>query len=115
MGTAIPRGYQISWTVWKVGTCWPLESYSKALFVAGATIQIGGEIGELAGVWTAQEMRRQGLAFAVCHFLLREYFETGRSVCWLSAAEGALRLYEKLGFSRAGAQLNYGDRPALGS
>lgn len=77
-------------------------------FIAGATIQIGGGVGELAGVWTAPSMRRQGLAYAVCRRLLGEYFEAGGDLCWLSSAEGASRLYEKLGFSRVGTQLNYG-------
>ena len=80
----------------------------KGEFLAGASIQIGGGIGELAGVWTLPAARRQGLARAVCQRLLSDYFAAGHALCWLSAAEGALRLYELLGFKRVGTQLNYG-------
>jgi ribosomal protein S18 acetylase RimI-like enzyme len=71
-------------------------------------IQIGAGTGELAGVWTDPQKRRQGLAYAVCRQLLAEYADAGFDLCWLSAAEGAQRLYEKLGFVRVGTQLNYG-------
>jgi ribosomal protein S18 acetylase RimI-like enzyme len=74
-------------------------------FVSGAVIQ-GAEDGELAGVWTLPDKQRQGLSYALCQRLLKEYFAEGHSLCWLSAAEGALRLYEKLGFKRVGTQLN---------
>jgi ribosomal protein S18 acetylase RimI-like enzyme len=74
-------------------------------FVSGAVIQ-GAEDGELAGVWTLPSHQRQGLSYALCQRLLKEYFAEGHSLCWLSAAEGALRLYEKLGFKRVGTQLN---------
>jgi ribosomal protein S18 acetylase RimI-like enzyme len=81
--------------------------------VSGAVIQLGdgsdaGQIGELAGVWTAPQRRHQGLAYALCHRLLRDYAITGHGRCWLSAAEGAQRLYERLGFVQVGTQLNYG-------
>lgn len=77
-------------------------------FVSGASIQIGGGVGELAGVWTLPEKQKQGLAYALCQQLLRHYFAKGYDLCWLSAAEGALRLYENLGFKVLGTQLNYG-------
>lgn len=78
--------------------------------VAGAVVQIGAGIGELAGVWTAAQWRQRGLAYALCQRLLAEYSAAGYSLCWLSAAEGAQRLYEKLGFVTVGTQLNYGLR-----
>lgn len=81
--------------------------------VSGATIQIGGGMGELAGVWSAPQWRGRGLAFALCQQLLVEYTAVGYTHCWLSAAEGAQRLYEKLGFVYVGTQLNYG-RPTAG-
>jgi ribosomal protein S18 acetylase RimI-like enzyme len=80
-------------------------------FVTGAVIQIGEGLGELAGVWTDPLLRRQGLAYTLCRRLLSEYAGAGYALCWLSAAEGAQRLYEKLGFVRRGVQLNYG-RPS---
>ncbi|MCL4870050.1 MAG: GNAT family N-acetyltransferase [Anaerolineae bacterium] len=76
--------------------------------LSGAVVQIGGGIGELAGVWTDANWRGRGLAYAVCQQLLGQYAAAGYSLCWLSAAEGAQRLYEKLGFLYAGTQLNYG-------
>lgn len=76
--------------------------------IAGASIQIGGGIGELAGVWTAPEARRQGYAHALCYHLLERYFAAGFGLCWLSAAEGAQTLYRRLGFAAIGTQLNYG-------
>lgn len=81
--------------------------------VSGAMIQMGGGIGELAGVWSAPQWRGQGLAFALCQQLLADYTAVGYTHCWLSAAEGTQRLYEKLGFVYVGTQLNYG-RPAAG-
>jgi ribosomal protein S18 acetylase RimI-like enzyme len=76
--------------------------------LAGAVIQIGAGVGELAGVWTAARWRKQGLAYALCRQLLQEYAAAGYTLCWLSAAVGAQRLYEKLGFVTVGTQLNYG-------
>ncbi|MGL4609127.1 MAG: GNAT family N-acetyltransferase [Trueperaceae bacterium] len=74
-------------------------------YIAGAVIQ-GSHDGELAGVWTLPGYRRRGLAFALCQRLLREYFAEGQTLCWLSAAEDAQTLYEKLGFQWVGTQLN---------
>ena len=79
----------------------------NGLFVSGATIQLGGEVGELAGVWTRPELQKQGLAFTLCRQLLTDYFAAGYELCWLSAAEGAVGLYQKLGFRRVGTQHNY--------
>lgn len=81
--------------------------------VSGAVIQIGAGIGELAGVWSAPHQRGRGLAYALCRQLLAEYAAAGFADCWLSAAEGAQRLYEKLGFTYVGVQVNFGmPRPA---
>lgn len=76
--------------------------------LAGAIIQLGVGIGELAGVWTEPEWRRRGLAYAVCHRLLTRYAAAGYALCWLSAAEGAQGLYKRLGFVTVGTQVNYG-------
>ncbi len=74
--------------------------------VAGAVLQYGGGLAELAGVWTHPEHRRRGHARVACHALLAEAFAAGLPLAWLSAAEGALRLYEGLGFVRVGTQAN---------
>jgi ribosomal protein S18 acetylase RimI-like enzyme len=80
--------------------------------VSGAVIQLGdgpdaGEIGELAGVWTSPQQRNRSLAYALCHQLLAQSAASGSCWLWLSAAEGAQRLYEKLGFVPVGVQMNY--------
>lgn len=74
--------------------------------VAGAVLQYGGGFAELAGVWTHPDHRRRGHARVACHALLAEAFDGGLPLAWLSAAEGALRLYEGLGFVRVGTQVN---------
>ena len=79
--------------------------------LSGAVIQMGEGPGELAGVWTAPQWRNRGLAFALCQQLLAEYAALGHKTCWLSAAEGAQRLYEKLGFIVVGRQFNFGGTP----
>ena len=75
--------------------------------VAGAAILRGGDIGELAGVWTKASLRRRGLARRVCGPLLTTFFNGGGTLCWLSAAPGATGLYRRLGFGEVGTQLNY--------
>jgi ribosomal protein S18 acetylase RimI-like enzyme len=84
-----------------MGAC--IAHYSRP--VSGAVIQ-GSVDAELAGVWTLPDFRMQGLASALCQNLLQDYFQT-RSLCFLSSAEDALRLYENLGFKRIGSQRNY--------
>jgi len=73
---------------------------------AGAVVQLGGDAGELAGVWSHPGFRRRGLARQACHALLAGAFARGVPMAWLSAAEGALGLYEGLGFVRVGTQVN---------
>lgn len=73
---------------------------------AGAVVQLGGGTGELAGVWTHPAFRRRGLARQACHALLAGAFARGVPSAWLSAAEGALGLYEGLGFVKIGTQVN---------
>jgi ribosomal protein S18 acetylase RimI-like enzyme len=73
-----------------------------------ASILTADGIGELAGVGTRREWRRQGLAHALCRDLLRAFFADGGELAWLSAGdEGASRLYRRLGFAEIGRQLNY--------
>lgn len=76
--------------------------------VSGASIVLGGNVGELAGVWTLPERQGRGLAYELCARLLDDFFAAGHELAWLSAAEGAQGLYERLGFRRLGTQLNYG-------
>lgn len=80
--------------------------------VAGATVILGGEVGELAGVWTEAALRRRGLAERVCRPLLSSFFGRGGKLGWLSAAPGAEGLYKRLGFSEVGMQINYSKQPS---
>ena len=73
--------------------------------VSGAIIQ-GKDDGELAGVWTLPSKQKQGLGYMLCQKLLSDYFARGQSLCWLSAAEEAQKLYANLGFKVVGTQLN---------
>jgi len=73
---------------------------------AGAVVQLGGDAGELVGVWSHPAFRRRGLARQACHALLTGAFARGVPSAWLSAAEGALGLYESLGFVKVGTQVN---------
>ena len=75
--------------------------------VAGATVLLGGDVGELAGVWTGASLRRRGLARRVCESLVSAFFGSGGTLCWLSAAPEAVGLYRRLGFIEVGTQLNY--------
>jgi len=76
--------------------------------VAGASLQRGAGVGELAGVWTLPEARRRGYAMAVCGALLQQVASEGLELVWLSAAPDATALYERLGFRRVGTQRNLG-------
>ena len=80
----------------------------RGRIVSGATIQIGDGAGELAGVGTLPALQGRGYASAVCSRLLENWFAEGHDLCWLSAGEGALGLYARLGFQVVGTQLNYG-------
>jgi ribosomal protein S18 acetylase RimI-like enzyme len=74
--------------------------------VAGATVMVGGDVAELAGVWSHADHRRRGLARQACHALLAETFARGTDLVWLSAGEGADALYASLGFRPVGTQVN---------
>ena len=83
----------------------------ESAMISGATVVTGGGIGELAGVWTRSDRRRQGLASALCRQLLEDYFQAGFDLCWLSAAEGTMGVYRRLGFQRVGTQLQLQPAP----
>jgi GNAT superfamily N-acetyltransferase len=58
---------------------------------------------ELAGICTLESHRRRGLAGALTHAALREAFQRGVSVAFLSAADArAGRVYEAAGFTPFG-------------
>lgn len=86
----------------------------EGVVTAGASVQLGAGVGELAGVWTLPEARRRGHASTVCRALLRRVRSDGLDLCWLSAAPDATVLYERLGFRRVGTQRNLAG-PSLGA
>ncbi|MDX6750011.1 GNAT family N-acetyltransferase [Geminicoccaceae bacterium 1502E] len=73
--------------------------------VSGAALLRTGPDAELAGVWTETGWRRRGLAARVGTTLLDLFFASGGAFVWLAAAQEQTRLYEALGFRRAGTLL----------
>ena len=88
------------------GTIVVVAVESKDCVVAGASVQIGAGVGELAGVWTLPEARRRGHAGAACAAAVQRVLTTEVDLCWLSAAPDATGLYERLGFRHVGTQRN---------
>jgi ribosomal protein S18 acetylase RimI-like enzyme len=63
---------------------------------------------EIVGVVTRQDRRRRGVAAAITSELMRRHFANGGDYVFLDAAsEDAARLYERLGFSKFGANVVY--------
>jgi GNAT superfamily N-acetyltransferase len=63
---------------------------------------------EIVGVVTRQDRRRRGIAAAITSELVRRHFANGGDFAFLDAAsDDAARVYERLGFSRFGANLVY--------
>src|SRR6266446_5146910 len=63
---------------------------------------------EIVGVVTRQDRRRRGVAAAITSELVRRHFANGSDFVFLDAAnDEAARVYERLGFSRFGANLIY--------
>lgn len=71
-------------------------------------------LAELVGIATLAPFRRRGVATALTALLARTAFSLGAEVAFLSAAdEGAARVYERVGFRRAGTMLVYIEPLAL--
>lgn len=63
---------------------------------------------EIVGVVTRKDRRRRGVAAAITSELVRRHFANGGDFAFLDAANAAAaRLYERLGFTRFGANLIY--------
>jgi ribosomal protein S18 acetylase RimI-like enzyme len=63
---------------------------------------------EIVGVATRADMRLRGVAATVTSALVARHFETGGDFVFLDAAnDDAVKVYEKLGFTRFGANLIY--------
>jgi ribosomal protein S18 acetylase RimI-like enzyme len=67
-------------------------------------------VSEVAGVATADEWRRRGLAGAVTAAAAREAFAAGAALCVLSPGnETAQRVYARAGFTRVATMLHWSD------
>jgi ribosomal protein S18 acetylase RimI-like enzyme len=63
---------------------------------------------EIVGIVTKKDQRRRGVAATITSELVRRHFEGGGDFVFLDAAgDDAARVYERLGFSRFGANLVY--------
>lgn len=75
----------------------------------GMTTPMSG-ICELVGVTTLLAMRRRGVAATLCSFLVKDHFQGGGDLVWLSAGDGiAQATYERIGFQKVASRLNYID------
>jgi len=62
---------------------------------------------EIAGIGVRERFRRRGVAGAVTSFLTQMAFAHGATLAWLTpGSDGAERVYERAGFSRASQQLH---------
>jgi ribosomal protein S18 acetylase RimI-like enzyme len=67
-----------------------------------------GDAAEIVGVVTRNDRRRRGVAAAVTSELVRRHFESGGDFVFLDAAnEAAVKVYERLGFTRFGTKALY--------
>ncbi len=75
----------------------------------GVTLPLLG-ICELAGVATLPALRRRGVAATLSSFLVKDHFQGGGDLVWLSAGDAiAQATYERIGFRRVDSRLNYID------
>lgn len=75
----------------------------------GATMPLLG-ICELVGVATCPALRRRGVAATLSSFLVKDHFEQGGDLVWLSAGDQvAQTTYERIGFRSLDSRLNYID------
>jgi ribosomal protein S18 acetylase RimI-like enzyme len=76
----------------------------------GITTTSMSGICELVGVTTLQALRRRGVAATLCSFLLKDHFQGGGDLVWLSAGDAiAQATYERIGFQKVATRLNYID------
>ena len=81
----------------------------------GVTMPMLG-ICELVGVATEPSLRRRGVAATLCSFLIKDHFQGGGDLVWLSAGDAvAQATYERIGFRLVDSRLNYIDTPVTDS
>lgn len=65
-------------------------------------------VAELAGIGTRPVHRRKGVAQTVSSVLMRDFFDQGGELAWLSTGDDTAKaVYERLGFRTVGTQMNY--------
>ncbi len=75
---------------------------------SAASLSPIGPVAELAGVATDPTMRRRGGAATASSFLVREHFQRGGQLAWLSAGDAAAQaVYQLIGFQLIDSRLNY--------
>ena len=85
------------------------RSHGVPVSAASWTPVVDG-VSEVAGVATAEEWRRRGLAGAVTAAAAREAFAAGAVLCVLSPGnETAQRVYARAGFTRVATMLHWSD------
>ncbi len=91
-------------------TCCALASLDGIPAGVGVTMPMSG-ICELVGVATIPALRRRGVAATLCSFLVKDHFQRGGDLVWLSAGDAiAQATYERLGFHLVDSRLNYIDQ-----
>jgi ribosomal protein S18 acetylase RimI-like enzyme len=81
----------------------------------GVIMALSG-IGELVGVATLPALRRRGVATTVCSVLVKDHFQQGGDLVWLSAGDAiAQATYERIGFRVVDTRLNYIDAAVTSS
>jgi RimJ/RimL family protein N-acetyltransferase len=104
------RGASLTREDWEVA--WPADGYRFAGVVSdGHLVSVAAALSgkprspaswELAGVWTRDDVRGQGLATAVCSFVTAHILDSGRiATCTTTRSRPAmLRVAERLGYRR---------------
>ena len=95
------------------GSQWSALARIDGRPAAVASLVVSDSTCELAGVGTLPDFRRRGAASTVSTRLLEEFFKHG-DIAWLSAGDDvAQAVYERLGFTLVGAQVNISKPSAI--
>lgn len=109
-GEAPPDAEAIASTAGRLGTGQFVASVVSIDRVPAGCAQIVGTraIKEVAGVATASEFRRRGVATTAIGFLLNHFFSDGGEIAWLTPGDdSAEKVYTGLGFQTIAHQVCY--------
>ena len=82
--------------------------------IGASTLSLGGGVAGLANISTVPEQRARGIGSAVAAAALVDARDLGIRIAALSADDGGVRVYEKLGFRTVGRHLTYVRRLGVG-